>query len=133
MSDTLEENDWGVHGGSLPDTCRVVYGNRNECDGTNALAERNYACDSHILSYFGETPLDDVGEHSFKSQLYQCMLSQALWIKGQLELFRSTNGFGTLVRTKWQVEALTFMLTRSLLHSDLADERDMAHGGLGFS
>jgi hypothetical protein len=98
MSDALQKHDWCVHGGSPPDSCHVVYGNRNECNGTNVLAERNYACDSHIIAYFGDTPLNEVGEYPFKFQLYQCMLAQALWIKGQLELFRSFNSFGALVR-----------------------------------
>lgn len=135
MSETLEEQDWGVHGGSPPDTCHLVYGNLNECNGTNVLAERNYACDSHIHAYFGAAALDEIGEAAFKSQLYLCMVSQALWIKGQIEVFRASNSFGALVR-KYGTWIPTIRLLVSHLQlsaSDLAAERDMANWRLGIN
>jgi hypothetical protein len=41
-----------------------------------------------------------VGPAAFKMQLYQCMLGQALHMKGSMELHRATNQFGTMI---WQL------------------------------
>ena len=43
--------------------------------------------------------LHAVGEHVFKKQLWMCMLSQALELKGDIETRRSTNTYGIIV---WQ-------------------------------
>jgi beta-mannosidase len=40
MSAMLRRNNWSLHGGSPPDTCRQVVGHDNVCNGTNVMAER---------------------------------------------------------------------------------------------
>lgn len=61
----------------------------------------NYPCDNRIEIYFGtKTYLDGIGAASFRRQLYECMIAQALWMKGKLEMMRATNSFGTLI---WQL------------------------------
>jgi beta-mannosidase len=78
-----------------------VGGNENYCQGNNTLAQRNYPCDTHIEAYFGNrTSLDAVGKIPFQAQLYQCMIAQSLWMKGDLEERRSRNSFGLLI---WQL------------------------------
>jgi beta-mannosidase len=101
MSATLPESSWSLHGGTAPDSCRHVVGNENACTGTNAMAERNYPCDSRIEAYFGNvTSLMEVGALSFQRQLYECMISQTLWMKGYIETLRSSNSYGALI---WQL------------------------------
>jgi beta-mannosidase len=98
MSGTMSSGSWGLHGGSSPDTCENVIGNKNKCEGNNNMAERNYPCDTHIVAYFGNhTSLDGIGESAFQMQLYQCMVAQSLWMKGEIEKRRSKNSFGLLV------------------------------------
>ncbi len=70
------------------------------------MAERNYPCDSLIVSYFGAQPtgwFNRTGEAVFKAQLYQCMLSQALHMKGDIEARRGKNQLGLLV---WQLNEI---------------------------
>ena len=43
--------------------------------------------------------VDEVGEEVFKKQLWQCMISQALELKGDIETRRAGNTFGIIV---WQ-------------------------------
>lgn len=65
------------------------------------MAQRNYPCDSHIMSYFGnQCSLDEVGVRAFQAQLYLCLMGQTLWMKGEIEKRRSQNLFGFLVSTK---------------------------------
>ena len=131
MSVTMSSESWGLHGGSSPDTCEKVIGNKNKCEGNNTMAERNYPCDTHIVAYFGNhTSLDSVGESAFQMQLYQCMMAQSLWMKGEIEKRRSKNSYGLLVSTpSWP---FFFRLRKrhifsprypsGMLHSDLATE-----------
>lgn len=101
MEGTLDPQYWGVHGNGPPDSCEKKVGDENTCSGTNVLAERNYPCDTHIVAYFGNTTnLDAVGEMAFQEQMYHCMISQALWMKGEIETRRSTNSYGLLI---WQM------------------------------
>ena len=44
--------------------------------------------------------MDTVGRRPFQRQLYQCLISQTLWMKGQIESMRSTNSYGALI---WQL------------------------------
>ena len=55
-------------------------------------------CGVHV-QYFGDnsTHRNLVGPAAFKMQLYQCMLGQALHMKGSMELHRATNQFGTMI------------------------------------
>jgi hypothetical protein len=100
MSSLLPENTWSLHGGSPPDSCEQLIGQVNVCNGTNTMAERNYPCDNRIQAFFGNVSLDSVGRRSFERQLFQCMMAQTLWMKGQIEIMRSSNTFGTLI---WQL------------------------------
>ena len=102
MSTVLSEGNWGLHGNpSMKSNCSLVYKNANECQGSGVLTQRNYPCDSHIEAYFGDTHhIDEVGKNNFQLQLYQCLLSQMLWMKGTIEELRSKNSFGTLI---WQM------------------------------
>lgn len=61
------------------------------------MAERNYACDSEVEAYFGVTDFDATGEEAFKSQLHKCIMATTLWLKGQIEIVRGSNSFGTLI------------------------------------
>lgn len=60
-------------------------------------------CDSdNLISYYfdlNNTEVDKVGEQVFKKQLYQCMISQALELKGDIETRRAGNTYGIIV---WQ-------------------------------
>jgi len=101
MHGTLSQESWGVHGNPmLSSNCSHIFENANECSGQNVQSQRNYACDSHIRAYFGDVNLGGTGRPQFQLQLYQCMISQMLWMKGEIETIRSTNVFGTLI---WQL------------------------------
>ena len=97
----LSEDNWGLHGSQEQHSnCTVIYESLNECSGSNVAAQRNYPCDSHIKAYFGDIDLNTTGQLAFQVQLLQCLLSQTLWIKGEIELIRSTNSYGSLI---WQL------------------------------
>ena len=50
-----------------------------------------------INNYFGnQTDFDEVGEHVFKKQLWQCMVGQALFMKQSIEARREMNQFGVI-------------------------------------
>jgi len=100
LSALLPESAWSIHGGGPPDDCEQLIGDVNVCNGTNAMAERNYPCDNRIEAFFGGVSLENVGAPFFQQHLYECMIAQALWMKGQIEIMRSSNSFGTLV---WQL------------------------------
>lgn len=94
MSPTLDESHWGIHAGMNGTFCKG-----KNCNVTNPMSERNYACDNIIEVYFGRSDFDNVGEQVFKKQLWQCMVGQALVIKQNIETRRATNQFGIIV---WQ-------------------------------
>jgi len=97
MSPTLDPKHWSIHGGAPPDTCQGGF--QSHCKGNNTMAQRNYPCDNIIDVYFGTSNFDEVGETTFKKQLWQCMVGQALLIKQNIETRRSKNEFGCIV---WQ-------------------------------
>ncbi|CAE7271945.1 MANBA, partial [Symbiodinium pilosum] len=108
MAPTLAPEHWGLHAGQPSDTCEydVHVVAHNQCQGQNVMAQRNYPCDNLINAYFGDHPdsyFNMTGERIFKQQLYQCMLSQALILKTDIETRRSTNQFGCLV---WQLNEI---------------------------
>lgn len=104
MAATISNQSWSLHGGSPPDQCVPTRESKNSCQGNNIMAERNYPCDTHIEAYFGNvTSLDDVGAFAFQAQLYQCMIAQTLWMKGEIEKRRSRNSFGMLVSANCSV------------------------------
>ena len=101
MSISFNERYWNLH--SLGNSnCTIVFQNLNQCDNeSEQLIQRNYHCDELMKAYFGEyVNSDGIGKIIFQKQLYQCMISQALWIKGQIEIFRSQNTYGMLI---WQL------------------------------
>ena len=100
MSPTLAPEHWGLHAGQPYDNC--TGGFERGCVGPNVMSERNYPCDSLIDTYFGSKPdtyFNTTGEGVFKKQLYQCLTSQALNLKANIETRRSKNELGILV---WQ-------------------------------
>jgi beta-mannosidase len=100
MSALLPKNSWSLHGGSPADSCEKLIGQVNVCNETHPMAARNYLCDNRIQAFFGNIYLDSVGRRSFEQQLFQCMMAQTLWMKGQIEIVRSSKTFGTLI---WQL------------------------------
>lgn len=106
MAPTLAPEHWGLHAGQPSDTCKRDVRDHNQCQGSNVMAQRNYPCDNLINAYFGdhsESYFNKTGEGIFKQQLYQCMLSQALILKADIETRRSANQFGCLV---WQLNEI---------------------------
>ena len=108
----LRPSRWALHAGQPAASCA-----KKRCVGSNVMAQRNYPCDSLILSYFGRTlgltqpPADQhahnerwfnrTGREPFRAQLYLCALAQALWIKSAIETSRtSRNELGLLL---WQL------------------------------
>ena len=108
MSGTLSPQHWGLHGGAAPDVCTgwaQCLGEHN-CTGGNPMTQRNYGCDGQIRLYWGNHTAVDLaatGAAAFKGQLYQCMLSQALHMKGDIETRRAQNQLGLLV---WQLNEI---------------------------
>eukprot|EP00557_Chaetoceros_sp_GSL56_P012448 CAMPEP_0176484278 /NCGR_PEP_ID=MMETSP0200_2-20121128/4368_1 /TAXON_ID=947934 /ORGANISM="Chaetoceros sp., Strain GSL56" /LENGTH=1096 /DNA_ID=CAMNT_0017880739 /DNA_START=316 /DNA_END=3606 /DNA_ORIENTATION=- len=101
MHISMSRKSWGLHGDTRETSnCTAVYGNANECFGNNVLVQRNYPCDNHIEAYFAKVNLNMTGEEAFRAQLFQCMISQMLWMKGTIETLRSQNSYGTLI---WQL------------------------------
>ena len=96
-----------MHGGAAADNCDAHDSTNpfwRDCTGGNVMAERNYPCDNQIITYFGAgQDLDAMGEAPFKKHLYQCMLAQALAVKSDIEVRRSTNTFGILT---WQLNEI---------------------------
>lgn len=95
MSPLLHPSHWSLHGGEPADKC--LPGFSKQCTGKNPMAQRNYPCDNIIAVYFGEKyNLSEVGERAFKTQLYLCMMGQALYMKSTIEHRRSRNELGSL-------------------------------------
>jgi hypothetical protein len=103
MAPTLAPEHWALWGGVEPATCTGSPWGR-PCVGSNALAQRNYPCDNFIRAFFGDRAdhLNETGPISFASQLYFCMVAQALEKKGDIEQRRAQNHFGTIT---WQRES----------------------------
>ena len=100
MSTVFAPEHWSLHGGSAPDNCT-----NGMCQGGNVVAQRNYPCDSIVLTYWGgsQAELDEVGEAAFKRQLYHCLIGSALIIKGYIEQHRASNCFGLML---WQLNEI---------------------------
>jgi beta-galactosidase/beta-glucuronidase len=102
MAGTLEPGSWGLHGGGKPSNCTkppagAFYAN---CTGRNAMAQRNWAADNLVWSYFGPAQLNASGEAGFKAGLFQSMLAAALNMHTVVESHRSGNYLGSL---EWQL------------------------------
>ena len=148
LSPTFHPSHWSLHGGSAPDNCTDNFGG-NQCNGTNVIAQRNYPCDSIVLTYFGGSrqQLDEVGEAALKAQLFKCLVGSALILKGYIEQHRSTNTFGLMIWVHththtqlcaeepadpclWVTHTVCSLVS---LFSFVAIERDMADGWVGQS
>ncbi|CAK9054165.1 Casein kinase I [Durusdinium trenchii] len=96
MAPTLAPEHWGLH-------------------GDNVMAERNYPCDSLINAYFGLYPdryFNMTGEEVFKQHLYQCMLSQALILKSDIETRYGSAETGQVLGGRWK--PLHYLYRRSI-------------------
>ena len=101
MSGTLASSSWGLHGGDTPSTCVPQSGSfYDNCTGRNAMAQRNWAADNLVWSYFGPALLNATGEMAFKGALFQSMIAGALNMQSVVESHRGSNCMGTL---EWQL------------------------------
>jgi hypothetical protein len=103
MSATLAPRSWSLHGGDVPADCTPTSLNKfmNNCTGPNAMAQRSWACDNLIWSYFGPALLSaGASEATFKGQLFLCAIASALSLKQNIEGRRASNQLGTLL---WQL------------------------------
>jgi hypothetical protein len=83
LSPTLDSSHWALH--------------------ANPMSERNYAVDNFVTAIANLTwpdAFNTTGELNFKGMLYFAMLSQALWVKSDIESRRTQNNFGIIT---WQV------------------------------
>ena len=100
MAATLAPEHWSIHGGAPGDTCETKIMLRH-CDGGNVMAQRNWACDNVIWSMFGPALLNaTASEHTFKAQLFQCLVGQALTLKQNMDSRRAGNQLGHII---WQL------------------------------
>lgn len=82
LSPTLDPSHWALH--------------------ANPMSERNYAVDNFVTAIANlswPSAFNVTGESNFKGMLYFGMLSQALWVKSDIETRRTQNNFGTIT---WQ-------------------------------
>jgi hypothetical protein len=82
LSPTLDPSHWALH--------------------ANPMSERNYAVDNFVTAIANlswPSAFNVTGETNFKGMLYFGMLSQALWVKSDIETRRTQNNFGTIT---WQ-------------------------------
>jgi len=105
MAPCFEQMDYSLHGGEEPSRCNHVIGDINFCSGDNVMAERNYPCDNKLNVFFGisSQQMSRVGEETYRMHLYLCMIAQALWMKGEIEMQRSRNSYGSLI---WQLNEI---------------------------
>jgi hypothetical protein len=68
------------------------------------MVQRNYACDRWIYSFFRLINLNETGAPAMQRQLYFCLFGQALYLKAQIEGWRSGNIWGMLI---WQFNEVT--------------------------
>ena len=104
MTGTLSPAHWSLHGGAPPANCSSGWWLAH-CTPTNVMAQRNYPCDSIVVSYWGgkQSDLDAVGEAAFQQQLFYCMMGQALVLKVLIEQHRASNSFGLQI---WQLNEI---------------------------
>lgn len=101
MSASLAPASYGLHGGGVPVNCTPTAGTfLNRCTGRNAMAQRNWPCDSLVWSYFGPALLNASGAAAFRGALFQCQLAGALDLQQNIEARRSRNELGHLI---WQL------------------------------
>jgi beta-mannosidase len=106
MAPTLAPEHWNIVGGSPPDSCTNGEW-PSVCTGGNPMAQRNYPAPNFFLSFYGQDQVDkvnkSVGADIFKAQLYLATLSQALYIRSDIEGRRSDNQMGIVT---WQLNEI---------------------------
>lgn len=105
MAPTLAPEHWALHGGVPADDCSGS-GWPSTCKGGNPMAQRNYPCTNFLLSYGLTNALSRVNNTDpdiFKKELYLCTLTQALFLRSDIEYRRSDNQFGTVT---WQLNEI---------------------------
>ena len=127
MSGEMPEDQWGMM--------------------TPGAKNRNWNPSNVISTFFGTgaaSAMSESGEVAFKRQLYQSMVGQLLFLKTEIEGWRSQNVWGT---TFWMYNevrafgpAIGLPLTLAPVRAELDDCRslrvyctDLANGGLGES
>jgi beta-mannosidase len=98
FSASLDESSYGLHGGNKPSNCTIAPsgGFFQNCTGRNAMAQRNWACDNVIWSYFGPNLLNLSGIDAFKGQLFQCLIASAIHMQIDIEQRRAQNYLGAI-------------------------------------
>ncbi len=99
MAPTLPSKNWNFWGGEAPCECPGSPWGR-PCIGGNPMAQRNYPGDSFNLAFFGPSDFNTTGEALFKKNLFLNMAAQALEKKGDIEVRRSQNHWGSIT---WQL------------------------------
>jgi beta-mannosidase len=105
MSGTLARDSWGLHGGNKPSNCTKPPRGAffAPCTGRNAMAQRNWAADNLVWSYFGPALLNASGEAAFKGGLFQSQVAGALNMLTVVEGHRSGNYLGAIA---WQLNEI---------------------------
>ena len=104
MTGTLAPASWGLHGGGVPEACAPLAGSfYNACAGRNAMAQRNWAADNLVWSYFGPALLNASGAAAFRGALFQSQIAGALNMQSVVEAHRGANCMGTLA---WQLNEI---------------------------
>lgn len=108
MAGTLDPSSWGLHGGGKFSNCtRPPAGTFfAPCAGRNAMAQRNWAADNLVWSYFGPAMLNASGEAGFKGGLFQSMIAAALNMQTVIESHRSANYLGAI---EWQLNEVWYV------------------------
>jgi beta-mannosidase len=102
MAPTLPEKNWALWGGEAPCDCPGSPWGR-PCIGGNPMAQRNYPGDSFILAFFGPSDFNTTGVAPFQKSLFLNMAAQALEKKGDIEVRRSQNHWGSIT---WQLNEI---------------------------
>ena len=96
---TLPPKNWALWGGEAPAVCTGSPWGR-PCVGGNPMAQRNYPGDSFNLAFFGPQDFNTTGVAQMRKSLYFNMAAQALEKKGDIEVRRSKNHWGSIT---WQL------------------------------
>ena len=79
-----------------------------------SASKRNWNVANVIGPFFGDNAtagMREFGERAFKRQLYQSMISQVMFLKNEIEAWRSQNIWGN---TFWMCASFTFTVVPSV-------------------
>ena len=102
MAPTLDPKNWALWGAEAPAKCTGSPWGR-PCVGSNPLAQRNYPGDNFNLAFFGPQDFNTSGAQQLSTSLYFNMAAQALEKKGDIEVRRSKNHWGSIT---WQANEI---------------------------